>query len=900
MSFLNKLFGDPNAREVKRLQVVVDRITAREPAVQALSDEQLKTRATELREEVKNGRSLDEIAEEVFALTREVARRVAGKRHYDVQLIGGLTLHRGSIAEMRTGEGKTLMSTLPIVLNALSGKGVHVVTVNDYLARRDAIWMGEIYHALGLSVGSIQHGASFLYDPEFKAEPEHDTERDEIGSFHVDMDYMRPVSRKEAYAADITYGTNNEFGFDYLRDNMAGNLVQKVQRGLNYAVVDEVDSILIDEARTPLIISAPAQEPEELYYRFASLVTQLIEKEDYIIDEKLRTSSITEAGITKMEGWLGVENLYSQGTRLVHHLEQALRAHALYRRDRDYVVKDDEVVIVDEFTGRLMQGRRYSEGLHQAIEAKEHVTIQRESVTMATITFQNYFRLYTKLSGMTGTAATEAEEFFKIYKLDVLSIPTHKPSQRKDLPDLLYRNEIGKFKAVTQEIKRRHELGQPVLVGTASIAKNEVLSELLTQSGIPHSMLNAKNHEREGEIIAQAGRKGAVTVATNMAGRGVDITLGGNPPDKAEADAVRALGGLHVIGTERHESRRIDNQLRGRAGRQGDPGTTQFYVSTEDDLMRIFSSDRMKRVMEVTKLPEDEAIQNVVLTKAIESAQHKVEGHNFDIRKHVLEYDDVLNKHRTSIYKKRNDILEAATKATQEGERPLKKMVMDMFEGEVETLVASCTVPEYAADWEITRLQEACKLILPQSIEVALPKIEEHQMEGEGQAAARTKLIEAILDYVKQAYAAFEEQIGDQVSLSEVEKIILLRSMDDLWVEHLENMEYLRRGVNLQAYGQRDPLVEYKREAFQRFQELQNLIQQRVTHTLFKVKFMKDMAEAEANKIDALAPAAELTGGEEVPQFAAPSTKDMKDVGRNDPCPCGSGKKFKKCHGAGK
>jgi preprotein translocase subunit SecA len=600
-----------------------------------------------------------------------------------------------------------------------------------------------------------------------------------------------------------------------------------------------------------------------------------------------------------MEGWLGVENMYSQGVRLVHHLEQALRAHALYHRDKDYVVKDGEIIIVDEFTGRLMQGRRYSEGLHQAIEAKEHVTIQRESVTLATITFQNYFRLYGKLAGMTGTAATEAEEFFKIYKLDVLSIPTNKPSQRKDMPDLLYRNELGKFKAVAQEIKRRNALGQPVLVGTASIAKNEVLSELLKQNGIPHHMLNAKNHENEGETIAQAGRRGAVTVATNMAGRGVDIILGGNPPDAAEAEAVRALGGLHVIGTERHESRRIDNQLRGRAGRQGDPGTTQFYVSTEDDLMRIFSSERMKRVMEVTKLPEDEAIQNVVLTKAIESAQHKVEGHNFDIRKHVLEYDDVLNKHRTAIYKKRNEILAAADKPTHEGERPLKRFVMDMLEAEVESLVASCTVAEAVADWEATRLEDACKLILPQGLEVTLPKLDEKAVEGEGQAEARTKWIELILEKVNQAYQKFEEEVGDQVSLAEIEKIILLRSMDDLWIEHLENMEYLRRGVNLQAYGQRDPLVEYKKEGYQRFQELQNLIQQRVTHTLFKVKFVRDMAEAEANKVEALAPGVEVTGGEEtLQQFATPSAKDMKDAGRNDPCPCGSGKKFKKCHGA--
>ncbi len=900
MSFLNKLFGDPNAREVKRLEAIVNRITALEPGIQTCTDEELKARALRLKEEVQNGRLLDDVLEEAFALVREGSRRATKQRHYDVQLMAGVALHRGNIAEMRTGEGKTLMATAPAFLNALTGKGVHVVTVNDYLARRDAVWMGQVHYALGLSVATIQHGASFIYDPTFKAEPKHDEERDEVGSFRVDMDYLRPVTRREAYAADITYGTNNEFGFDYLRDNMAASAAQKVQRGLNYAIVDEVDSILIDEARTPLIISAPAQEPEQLYYRFAELVTQLIEKEDYTVDEKLRTSSITEAGIAKMEGWLGIENMYSQGVRLVHHLEQALRAHALYRRDRDYVVKDNEVIIVDEFTGRLMQGRRYSEGLHQAIEAKERVTIQRESVTLATITFQNYFRLYGKLAGMTGTAATEAEEFYKIYKLDVITIPTNKPSQRKDLPDLLYRNELGKFKAVAAEIKRRHALGQPVLVGTASIAKNEVLSELLTQNGIPHNVLNAKNHEREGEIIAQAGRRGGVTVATNMAGRGVDIILGGNPPDKAEAEAVRALGGLHVIGTERHESRRIDNQLRGRAGRQGDPGTTQFYVSTEDDLMRIFSSDRMKKVMEVTKLPEDEAIQNVVLTKAIESAQHKVEGHNFDIRKHVLEYDDVLNKHRTAIYKKRNEILAAAEEPTKEGERPLKKFVMDMFEQEVEQLVAACTVAEDVSSWELTRLAEASKMILPQDVTVELPMLDEKALEGEGQAQARTKLVEALMNAVKKAYQAFEDQIGDQVSLAEIEKIILLRSMDDLWIEHLENMEYLRRGVNLQAYGQRDPLVEYKKEAYQRFQELQNLIQQRVTHTVFKVKFVREAAEAEASKVDALAPAAQVTGGEEVEQFAQKEVTgaDLKNAGRNDPCPCGSGKKFKKCHGA--
>lgn len=899
MSFIQKLFGDPNAREVKRFRVEVDQMTALEPKVQALTDEALKERTAQLKTEVQNGRSLDEVAIEAFAMTREASRRATKQRHYDVQLLGGLAMHRGSIAEMRTGEGKTLVATAPAYLNALSGKGVHVITVNDYLAKRDAVWMGQVYHALGLSVGTIQQGASFLYDPEFKAEPVHDEARDQTGSFHVDMDYLRPCSRQEAYAADITYGTNNEFGFDYLRDNMAPSASHKVQRGLNYAIVDEVDSILIDEARTPLIISAPAQEPEQMYYQFAELVTRLIEKEDYQVDEKLRASTLTEAGIAKMEGFLGIDNLYSQGVRMVHHLDQALRAQVLYRRDRDYVVKDGEVIIVDEFTGRLMVGRRYSEGLHQAIEAKEHVTIQRESITMATITFQNYFRLYSKLCGMTGTAVTEAEEFFKIYKLEVLSIPTNRDAQRNDLPDLLYRTELGKFKAVARDIKARHLAGQPVLVGTASIAKNEVLSELLTQNGIPHNVLNAKNHEREGEIIAQAGRRGAVTVATNMAGRGVDIILGGNPPDKAEADAVRALGGLHVIGTERHESRRIDNQLRGRAGRQGDPGTTQFYISTEDDLMRIFGSDRMKKVMTMTNFPEDEAIQNIVLTKAIESAQHKVEGHNFDIRKHVLEYDDVLNKHRMAIYKRRNDILEAATKATVEGVRPLKTFVMDLFEAEAEQIVALCTAMDHPGDWEMTRLRDAVHLSLPQAMEVDLPVLDENTEDGEKLAETRTKLIEAIMAAFTKAYEAFEEEVGDQVSLTEIEKIVLLRSMDDLWIEHLDNMEYLRRGVNLQAYGQRDPLVEYKKEAFQRFQELQNLIQQRVTHTIFKVKFVRQMAQSEAVQMGTDAPLETNNLEEALKEFGARelTKEEMKQTGRNDDCPCGSGKKFKKCHG---
>jgi preprotein translocase subunit SecA len=794
---------------------------------------------------------LDDILPEAFACVREAARRTAKLRHYDVQLVGGLALHKGMIAEMRTGEGKTLVATSAAYLNALTEKGVHVITVNDYLSRRDAVWMGQIHHALGLSVACIQHAASYLYDPNFKQEPVHDESRDVVGSFRVDMDYLRPISRREAYAADITYGTNNEFGFDYLRDNMATAKAQLVQRGLNFAIVDEVDSILIDEARTPLIISAPSQDPEDLYYRFADIAAKLVEKEDYQVDEKLRASTLTEAGIAKVEKALGIENLYAQGgTRLVHHMEQALKAWVLFKRDRDYVVKDGEVVIVDEFTGRLMQGRRYSEGLHQAIEAKERVQIQRESVTMATITFQNYFRLYEKLSGMTGTALTEAEEFYKIYKLDVLSIPTNKVNRRTDLSDRLFKTELGKFKALAREIKARHAKGQPVLIGTVSIQKNEFLSELLKQEGVPHNVLNAKNHEREAEIIAQAGRKGAVTVATNMAGRGVDIILGGNPVDAKEAEEVRAVGGLYVIGTERHESRRIDNQLRGRAGRQGDPGTTQFYISTEDDLMRIFGSDRMRAMMERLRVPEDEAIENGVLTKMIEAAQHKVEGHNFDIRKHVLEYDDVLNKHRQTIYRKRREILEKGEEPTKEGVRPLRGMAIETLEKEVERMVAFHTAAEQSSQWEKEKLLIAAQGLLATNADLSevWPNLREEGEEGEHLAHKRTQIIDALTKLVHARYKQLEEEVGNDVGMAEIERFVLLRSTDDLWVEHLETMEHLRRGINLQAYGQRDPLVEYKREAYQLFQELLANIQFRAAQTLFRIRVAQQIVEETVNQ----------------------------------------------------
>lgn len=837
MSFFQKLFGDPNIREVKRLRTIVEtKINPFATELESLSDEALKEKTVSFRDRLTNGATLDELLPEAFAVVRETSRRVLGQRQYDVQLLGGITLHEGTIAEMRTGEGKTLTATAPVYLNALTKKGVHVVTVNDYLARRDAVWMGQVYHALGLTVSIIQHNGSFLYDPTFKQEPQHDAERDATGSFRVDMDYLRPVTRKEAYEADITYGTNNEFGFDYLRDNMAQKLVDRVQRPLHYAVIDEVDSILVDEARTPLIISAPAEEAADIYYQFADLVSRFQKEEDYNLDEKMRVVTITEAGIAKMESWLGIENLYAQGGfRQVLHLEQALKAHALFHKDKEYVVKDGEVLIVDEFTGRLMPGRRYSEGLHQAIEAKEHVAIQRESVTLATITFQNYFRLYEKISGMTGTAATEAEEFHKIYKLDVLSIPTHRDNHRVDLPDLVYTSELGKFKALAREIKRRHALGQPVLVGTSSIEKNEILDLLLQQEGVPHQILNAKNHEREAEIIAQAGRKGAVTVATNMAGRGVDILLGGNPPDKMMADEVRALGGLCVIGTERHESRRIDNQLRGRAGRQGDPGTTQFFISVEDDLMRIFASDRMRQFMAMG-IPEDEAIESGILGRAIESAQRKVEGHHFDIRKHLLEYDDVLNKHRQVFYKKRFEFLTASEQPTHEGERETKKQIREYFLAEIETLVSQHTIEEDLSQWEWQSIEDGWKALFPANADLSVFKsLQEEAASTQDVLMMRTKVIDAGMKIVDDAYANLEASLIDPAIVQDLEKTIVLRLMDDLWILHLETMDHLRHGIGLQGYGQRDPLVEYKKEGYRLFHELLGQIQQRVTHTLFLV-----------------------------------------------------------------
>ncbi len=906
MSFLNKLFGDPNARVVGKLQPLVSRVNELEGEVKALSDEVLKTRTQELKTRLANGQTLDDLLPEAFAIVREGARRAIGQRHFDVQLVGGMVLHRGQIAEMRTGEGKTLTATSAVYLNALEGKGVHVVTVNDYLARRDAIWMGKVYATLGLTCACINHETAYLYDPTVQ---------------HSDPTFanLRPVPRREAYQADITYGTNNEFGFDYLRDNMVWRKEQMVQRPLHFAIVDEVDSILIDEARTPLIISAPAEEAVQKYYDVARFVDTLVENTDYNVDEKMRASTFTDEGITKAESWLGVKNLYEEGGfEMVHHLEQALKAKALFRRDRDYVVRDDEVVIVDEFTGRLMFGRRYSEGLHQAIEAKENVKIQRESLTLATITFQNYFRLYKKLAGMTGTAATEAEEFFKIYKLEVVSIPTHRPMVRADLPDRVYKNETGKLQAVVAEVKKAHEAGQPVLVGTISIEKNELLSELLTREGVPHELLNAKNHEREAAIIAQAGRKGAVTIATNMAGRGVDIILGGNPAVEAEAEFVRKAGGLRVIGTERHEARRIDNQLRGRSGRQGDPGVSQFFVSLEDDLMRIFGGDRVKAMMVRLGLPDDVPIENKLVSRSIATAQKKVEGNNFDIRKHLVEYDDVLNKQREAIYERRRQIL----RDTESDPAALKKQVIGMIEAEIAEVVAFHTAIEDESKWNLQEIYEVAHSMfpVPQELRKKLDDIEAEAGDASADAKARSKIITYLTGLAGGAYNKLEAQLVNDARkigvtnpehiMREAEKTILLRSIDNLWVKHLTTMDHLRGGIGLQGYGQRDPLVEYKREGYRMFKELLAAIQDEVVYNIYKSQVVQNLVkeqEAPRLQMQEQGPAKTMAEGKSVyaPALSASGNASAKPrdaaghkVGRNDPCPCGSGKKYKRCHGA--
>ncbi len=925
-SIFSTIFGDPNAKVIKSFQKDIQKIGGFEEVMKALSADELKAKTVEFRERLAKGEVLDSITHEAFAVVREASRRVLGQRHFDVQMMGGLALHRGAIAEMRTGEGKTLTATAPTYLNALVGKGVHVVTVNDYLAKRDAVWMGKVFASLGLTVGCIQHESGYVYDADFKVDaPAEGAET--TASFHVASDSLRPVSRPMAYAADITYGTNNEFGFDYLRDNMASRAEDVVQRGLHYAIVDEVDSILIDEARTPLIISAPAQESADLYYRFADVITQCAEKEDFNIDEKMRVSTFTENGLQKLERLLNVSNLYEEGLAMVHHAEQALKAHALFKVDRDYVVQNGEVKIVDEFTGRIMEGRRYSEGLHQAIEAKEGVKIQRESKTMATITFQNYFRMYEKLAGMTGTANTEAEEFAKIYTLDVVTIPTNHPANRKDLPDRIYKNETGKWMAVVEEVRRLNTIGQPVLIGTVSIEKNESLSKFLTAAGIIHNTLNAKNHEREGEIIAQAGRKGAVTLATNMAGRGVDILLGGNPVDAAVAEEVKKLGGLHVIGTERHESRRIDNQLRGRAGRQGDPGSTQFFVSLDDDLMRIFGSDRVKGMMDKLGIDDATPIESKMVTKALEKSQQRVEGHHFDTRKHVLEYDDVLNKHRTAVYSERREVMKSEEKAHE--------LVAAIIEKEVERVVffhtskAEADVPKdfvedaevAKADWDPKEIVESLSTIVKlEDTESAaiLDELATLSIDKEQLAHQRTRVIDVVNGAIQRAYSGAIEKFGDAKHLMTLERNILLRANDTLWMQHLDDMTYLRRTIGLQGYAQRDPLVEYKRESYRLYNTMRSETGREVAYNLFKIidqsvaakamfeaaphlirqaaQFLSQQSSGTTTVIDVPAQKQEsavIASVAKQSTAAEPSKKPRP----NEPCFCGSGKKFKKCHG---
>ena len=914
MTFFSKLFGDPNAKAVKEIMPLVEKINSLEVEMEKLSLDQLKNKTIEFKERLAKGETLNDLLPEAFAVVRETSKRVTGMRHFDVQLIGGITLHRGQISEMRTGEGKTLVATLPVYLNALAGKGVHLVTVNDYLAKRDAVWMSQIYDALGLSVGIIQQQlVSYKYNPnKLKILDENgqdamaeggsvDKERDAKGAYKVEYEYLETCSRKEAYACDITYGTNNEFGFDYLRDNMVTSLEEMSQRAFYFAIVDEVDSILIDEARTPLIISAPAEEAADMYYKFADIVARMEIDVDYNVDEKMRASTLTDAGLQKVEKALNVENIYAEGgMTMVHHIEQALRARALFKRDRDYVVDNGEVIIVDEFTGRKMPGRRYSEGLHQAIEAQEHVKIQRESQTMATITFQNYFRLYEKLAGMTGTAVTEAEEFAKIYKLEVVVIPTNKNNLRTDHPDRIYKTEQSKYQAIALTVKELQKKGQPVLIGTISVEKNEELSLYLEREGIKHEILNAKNHEREGEIIAQAGRAGAVTLATNMAGRGVDIILGGNPPDKEESEKVRNAGGLFVIGTERHESRRIDNQLRGRAARQGDSGETQFYLSTQDDLMRIFAGDRIRSVMETLRVPDDMPIEQKSITRIIESAQKKVEGFHFDSRKHLLEYDDVLNRHREVVYGKRRQILETFNKQKNnqlpEGEKTLQTLVLDMIEAEIEQVISFHTNAEDKNDWNMKEISEVVSTIYPVTEEEKnkILNFGEHGDQKLEAITERTHIIEFLTELAKEKYQKLlVEAIGNKDIQIEMEKQIMLRSMDLLWIDHLVAVDYLRTGIGLRGYGQRDPLVEYKKETYTMFNELLSAMQHEVVYSIFKVSVGLQPAPALMQRKNLKYSGPE---GEVVDINTKVKNEEGDKVGRNDLCPCGSGKKYKKCH----
>jgi len=846
--------GSPNDKELNRIQPSVDEINSLEEEFAGYSDDELKGVVAELKQRYEQGESLDDLLVESFAATREASKRVHGQRHFDVQLIGGQVLHEGKIAEMRTGEGKTLTATLPVALNALTGDGVHIVTVNDYLVKRDAQYMGEVYHALGFTVGCLQHDAAYLFDPEYVAEDER-------------LAHLRPVPRKEAYAADITYATNNELGFDYLRDNMVVDAEQVVQRELNYAIVDEVDNILIDEARTPLIISGAAEQATDRYYQFAQIVKQLREGRDFEVDLKHRTASLNDDGIDRVEKLAGIpegESIYDERyIELTHYLEQALTAQAIYHRDKDYIVRDGEVVIIDEFTGRMMDGRRYSEGLHQAIEAKEGVRVRRQNVTMATITYQNFFRMYKKLAGMTGTAETESEEFFRIYNLPVVVIPTNRDMIRDDLGDLIFKTENGKFTAVIREIEAMRAAGRPTLVGTTSVEKSERLSDMLKRKGIPHSVLNAKQHEKEALIVAEAGKAGAVTIATNMAGRGTDIQL---EPGVAEA------GGLHIIGTERHESRRIDNQLRGRSGRQGDPGSSQFFVSLEDELMRRFGSERIGGLMDRLGMQEDEPIEHRFISRSIENAQTKVEGHNFDRRKHVVQYDDVMNRHREVIYADRRQIVAG---------EDIHEKIEDMTEAVITRIVTNAQA-DHGTGLDYAQIVEEYNALIPGN------RLAIEDIQGESQE----DVVNILLDDADDAYEIVAAQFSEE-TLPKVERRVLLHVIDRLWVDHLTTMDDLRQGVGLQAYGQKDPLVVYKTEGFRLFGLLQEHIQHDVVRNIYRVQPVAAQQPIQTRVSEATTTNAPV---DQTP--AAQTQRRAKKVGPNELCPCGSGKKFKYCHGA--
>ncbi|MDO8614435.1 MAG: preprotein translocase subunit SecA [Dehalococcoidia bacterium] len=926
LSVFRKVLGDYNEKELRKLWPTVVETNDREEEIAALTDEALAAKTPEFRTRLAEGETLDNILPEAFAVVREASGRRLGMRHFDVQILGGIVLYQGKISEMKTGEGKTLVATLPLYLNGLAGKGAHLITVNDYLARRDAQWMGPIYHSLGLSIGVLQHDTAYIYDPAANLD-------------NASLRHMSPVPRRAAYDADITYGTNNEFGFDYLRDNMVTDLDNAVQRRDSpheYAIVDEVDSILIDEARTPLIISGPAEETEEVYRTFARIVPRLAPEVDYVVDHKHRSVSLSDEGGTKVEKALGIKNIYdAQSFRLTRFLDAALKAQALYHRDQQYVVKDGEVIIVDEFTGRLMPGRRWSDGLHQAVEAKEGVKVQRESVTYATITLQNYFRLYDKLAGMTGTAWTEHEEFHQIYGLDVIVIPTHQPMVRSDDSDIIYRNLAGKFTAVVEEIEDQHARGRPVLVGTVSIEISERLADMLKRLSQCHleecanyhavcplkepEVLNAKQHEREAVIVAQAGSFGAVTIATNMAGRGTDIILGGNPERLAEGIArkrridlasapqdvaaeirqeardswqlehekVVGAGGLHILGTERHEARRIDNQLRGRAGRQGDPGSSRFFVSFDDDVMKRFSPEWVPNLLGRMGMDEHTPLESGMVSKAIEQAQTKVEGHNFDIRKHVVQYDDVMNAHRDYVYRDRRKIEEGVD---------VRSNIMEMIDGEIERVFDAFVQGYNTSEWDLTSLITELKAIVP------LPPhfTEEHFREMQPAEA-----LEEVTQFAHQAYEHKEQELGEEKSRT-LERLVLLGTIDRLWVYHLTALDEMRQGIGLTGYGGRDPLVEFKREAYDMFEQLKDHIRDNVTKRIFHVTLvppapprpqprqMQERGPDETANAAAGAPTATATA-----TATAPAPSASRKVGRNDPCPCGSGKKYKKCHGSG-